>query len=236
MKAVARLEKEQLKEMGVKLGHISFIVDAINAHKAEQEFALGLKYERVEAAHPSIAFKHFERAAELGHAEAMVKTASFLLRGFNAAKINDARAFRLLQVAYEKKAKGAPYWFGVAVYHGRGCAADEKKAHEIWKADSSDMMCKVKFMTNGDRVRELQKLAESGDVEAQFRLSVYLWDTSGQEKASLPWEKRAADNGHAQAQENRAVVLAEGREALGIAKDDKEAVKWRALARAQGQV
>jgi uncharacterized protein len=79
-----------------------------------------------------------------------------------------------------------------------------------------------------------RKLAEQGNIEAEFRLGSMYFNGRGvlrnRAEAAI-WYGRAAFKGHAAAQANLGVLFANG---WGIARDDAEAVKWFRAAAEQG--
>ena len=77
-----------------------------------------------------------------------------------------------------------------------------------------------------ERIEELIKLAESGDVEAQFNLGdMYLngWGVSQNYTEAAKWYRKAAEQGFAGAQVNLGYMYNNGQ---GVAQDYSEAVKW----------
>ena len=86
-----------------------------------------------------------------------------------------------------------------------------------------------------DDLRErLQRLAASGDLNAQYDLAVLYLRGSEVERdytAAALWLERAAQNGLAQAQYNLGVMLDQG---LGLAADPAAAASWFTLAAGQG--
>src|SRR5262249_39559414 len=98
MAAVTRLDESRLERIGVKMGHVEPLQEAIRAWQVEQAFALGVQTEQ--AGDMRAAFKHYERAMQLGSADAMVKVGMFRLLGLNAAKIDVRAAFNLFSEAH----------------------------------------------------------------------------------------------------------------------------------------
>jgi TPR repeat protein len=84
--------------------------------------------------------------------------------------------------------------------------------------------------------RQLQTLARSGDAEAQFMAArMYSWGSPllrSDEKQSVFWSAKAAEQGHAEAQSNLGYFMASGR---GVEKRDIDAaVMWWTRAADQG--
>ena len=94
-----------------------------------------------------------------------------------------------------------------------------------------------------DRIAELRRRAEQGDVEAQFTLgtlysfSQILFANGGRAgpesdpAEAAKWYRLAAEKGHAMAQNNLGGMYANGR---SVPQNDAEAVKWYRLSAEQG--
>lgn len=86
-----------------------------------------------------------------------------------------------------------------------------------------------------DLLTRLQRLAEQGDSEAQIALvEAYLLGHRGAQKSdveAVKWLRRAAEQGHALAQNDLGFMYTEGR---GVTEDSVEAVKWYRKAAEQG--
>lgn len=84
--------------------------------------------------------------------------------------------------------------------------------------------------------KELQNLAEHGDVRAQYDLGV-LYDTGEgvpqDSHEAMSWYHRAAEQGEARAQYNLGLMYANGQ---GVPQDYAEGYYWITLAAAQGNV
>ncbi|HXT19997.1 MAG TPA: hypothetical protein VN923_04525 [Thermoanaerobaculia bacterium] len=78
--------------------------------------------------------------------------------------------------------------------------------------------------------------AESGDVAAQFELANRLAfggeGVAEDDAAAIPWYRKAAEQGHANAQHVLGVFYYHGR---GVRRDEAEAIKWWRRAAEQGQ-
>ena len=100
------------------------------------------------------------------------------------------------------------------------------------------------FGQDPDRIAEIRRRAEQGDVEAQFTLgtlysfSQILFANGGRAgpesdpAEAAKWYRLAAEKGHAIAQNNLGGMYAYGR---GVPQDDAEAVKWYRQAAEQGE-
>jgi len=83
-------------------------------------------------------------------------------------------------------------------------------------------------------VKSLKKLAEQGDVNAQYNLGVMYNNGTGVEqnfKEAVKWYRKAAEQGQVYAQSNLGVIYAKGQ---GVDQDFKEALKWWQKAADQG--
>ena len=75
-------------------------------------------------------------------------------------------------------------------------------------------------------IRELQILAEQGNIGAQFSLGgMYYngWGVQQDNAEAVKWYRRAAERGHEMSQYNIGAIYADGR---GVPQDELEAVKW----------
>ncbi|MCA9028839.1 MAG: sel1 repeat family protein [Planctomycetaceae bacterium] len=80
--------------------------------------------------------------------------------------------------------------------------------------------------------RQLLQLAHEGNSEAQFDLAcAYDFDIPKDHKRAVRWYRKAADQGHAEAQNLLAECLREG---VGTRKSNKEAVYWFRQSALQG--
>ena len=100
------------------------------------------------------------------------------------------------------------------------------------------------FGQDPDRIAEIRRRAEQGDVDAQFTLgtlyffSQILFANGGRvgpesdPAEAAKWYRLAAEQGHAIAQNNLGSMYAYGR---GVPQDDAKAVRWYRQAAAQGE-
>jgi TPR repeat protein len=97
----------------------------------------------------------------------------------------------------------------------------------------------VEAYYNEDRVagtKELTKLAEQGDVEAQYYLGFTYTEETGDpvdERIALKWFTRAAEQGYPSAQLLVALYYEKG---ITVVQDFVTAIKWYTLAAEQGNV
>ncbi|MDA9372117.1 sel1 repeat family protein, partial [Porticoccaceae bacterium] len=85
-----------------------------------------------------------------------------------------------------------------------------------------------------DEFLEMEALAESGDVEAQFDLALMYrngTEVPRNDKTAVKWYTKAAEQGLAKAQFNLGNMYVNGE---GITENDKTAVKWFTKAAEQG--
>ena len=85
-----------------------------------------------------------------------------------------------------------------------------------------------------DPITEIRRLAEQGDVDAQFTLGVMYDRGEGvpqDDTEAVRWYRLAADQGLVTAQYNLGVMYATGE---GVPENDAEAVRWYRLAADQG--
>jgi len=79
-----------------------------------------------------------------------------------------------------------------------------------------------------------QKMAEQGDVEAQFKLGImyqYGYGVTPDDKQAVEWYQKAAEQDYAEAQYFLGLMYADGN---GVTKDVSQAVKWYQKAADQG--
>ena len=203
------LDARQLRKLGVKQGHATALMQAITAHKAEQEFARGRKHETADgvARNMHVAFKHYQRAMELGHKEAMVRVAAFYLRGYHVVKVDLASAKSLLEKAHAMQAKGAAALLSDAIG-----SDNDVLNQQIWESDPTDPLCRAQLLllrgANESDFTDLAKVASAGDVEACFTLGKCLQNCNPpNRKKAAEFYESAARKGHATAQNHLAFLL-----------------------------
>ena len=84
---------------------------------------------------------------------------------------------------------------------------------------------------NDDAFTQYRKIAEQGDVNAQYSLAVWYHDREDM-GASLRWYKIAAEQGHVNAQYALGVIYLKGKGTVPA--HEAEAVKWFHMAAEQG--
>ena len=87
---------------------------------------------------------------------------------------------------------------------------------------------------NQQDIERLQKTAEQGDAEGQFKLGYRYHVGLGvakDESEAVLWYRKAADQGHVGAQVSLGNMYTSGD---GVPEDDREAVKWYRAAAEQG--
>ena len=86
----------------------------------------------------------------------------------------------------------------------------------------------------GDELADLQSKASAGDASAQLELSRAYYYGRGLDKdpeQALQWVKKSAENGHVEAMEGLAFLLAKGE---GVERNEETAVKWYRQAAEKG--
>jgi hypothetical protein len=94
--------------------------------------------------------------------------------------------------------------------------------------------CADRSQNHAERIKWYTKLAERGDAEAQFTLSVMFSDGRVIEKnfsEAVSWAQLAANQGHMKAQRNLGVYYLNGD---GVPQDTAESLKWIEMAGLQG--
>jgi hypothetical protein len=84
-------------------------------------------------------------------------------------------------------------------------------------------------------IPELQKQADAGDIEAQYRLGIAYQNGYGviqSDVQAVAWYRKAAEHGFAPAQNNLGYAYHHG---TGLAKDYEEAARWYRKAAEQGE-
>ena len=108
-----------------------------------------------------------------------------------------------------------------------------------WEKSNKEKCCEcgtklTNCMLNKHLQRSLleRKLIEAnkGDWFAQYKVALY-YETNQDEKSSVKWYRKAAEQGHSSAQFNLGVCYQQG---YGVEVDSKEAVKWYRKAAEQG--
>ena len=221
---------------------------------AEQEFTLGVQFERGDAGanrDMKQAFKHFERAMRLGSADAMVKVGRYYLEGFNSVRIDWPRAFQLLSEAYARKGARAAYELGHLYLNGDLCKKNLAQAKRIWATDPDCPLCQVSLLqtkrtnlSKADKaklpslLRTLEQLANGGDLQGIVELSQCYHQGLGvqqsDEKRLALLRKLANEAGFAWAQQTLAAVLWGGEEDADDDADFKAAFELCQQAANQG--
>ena len=88
----------------------------------------------------------------------------------------------------------------------------------------------------GKEMENLRRLAEQGDILAQYNLALMYYEDKGVEQnfeEAFQWIKKAANQGYAKAQYNLALMYYEGE---GVEQNFEEAFQWIKKAAEQGYV
>ncbi len=174
----------------------------------EETCQLGLKYKSNNE--PQKAFACFQKAAELGHAEAQYWLGFCYANGFGVAK-NLENAFKWLQKSADQGNADAQCGIAWCYENGIGVPQDPEKA-SVW----------------------YQKSANQSNANAQFIIGLCyangLIVAPNREKA-FEWYQKSANQGNADAQNRVGLCYKEG---LGVAKDPEKAFEWYQKSANQG--
>jgi uncharacterized protein len=158
---------------------------------------------------PGAARRHFEQAAEKGHAPASYNLALMLLNDATPGTID--RAARLLERAVEAEIPDAQHALGVLFARGRGVREDDAQAAALFR-----------------------RAAENGSIAGAVEYAIALFNGVGvakDEEGAAEYFRRAAFRGNAIAQNRLARLHVAGR---GVETDLVEAATWHLLASSQG--
>ncbi|MCX7173653.1 MAG: tetratricopeptide repeat protein [Proteobacteria bacterium] len=179
-----------------------------------------------------------ERAARRGNVDAQFKLGQMYLEGMGVAQ-DRQRARNWLQSAAEEGNREAAYLLARMYREGLGGPEDQALAdHWLYKSAlggygaAEDTLSWIKsFGHTYDKTvshEAVRRLAEDGDVEAQYQLGLRCYLGKGGEKRDLPqavkWFERAAAQGQVMAMRNLAQIL--GRGEHGLPPDPRAAKAW----------
>ncbi len=182
-----------------------------------------------------------EKAANRGNIQAQLKLGKMYLYGTGVARDPTKAAHWLNRAAIEGDSE-AQYLYAKMFQTGYGVAQNKESA-DNWLAKSAaqgytDAIRLVHFMqdmgfqleeTFYRRPAELEKLAQDGDIEAQYQLAIRCETGAyGQKKNSVSainWFKKAAEHGHVLAIRSLAQIYAKGLE--GVPADPEAARYWQ---------
>ncbi len=166
----------------------------------------------------SMAIKWFKKAAQQGHANAMVMLAGAYHFGIYGMPKNDVEAYRYCSEAAKKGNAYAQLNLGSLYMEGDGVEKDTIEAKKWFKK----------------AVENFKKSAKKGDAGSQNALGSCYQDGTGVEQnyeEAINWYQKAAEQELAAAQYNLGLCYKEG---LGVKKNEKEAEKWLQMAAAGG--
>lgn len=187
-----------------------------------------------------LAFDWRLKAADRGMVQAQLKVGRMYQDGAGTAK-DAAQALRWYRRAAAEGNAEAQYLLGRMYREGDGVAADratamswfEKAARQGYES-AIDVLQTIESLgyqvEEGwhQRLPELRKLADDGDVEAQYQLAQrYEHGAGGMKRdaaAALDWYKRAAAGGNRMAMQALGQIYAEGLD--GVARDPASAKEW----------
>ena len=204
------------------------------------------------------AIKWFLSAAERGHVDAQYHLGVCYFHGegvpkdsFTAWKwfreahknghreVTPAWLHLRLREAAERGHAEAQYEFGMCFYRGEGVPKDNAEAKKWFRqaqtrghAGAAEAL--IEIDAPKEKAEEYRKLAEWGDVQAQYQLGMCYYHGAGvpNDKAeSVKWFRKAADGGHAEALYSLGACYHNGE---GVPKNQVEALKWYRMAAEQG--
>ena len=182
-----------------------------------------------------------EKAANRGNVQAQLALGKMYLYGTGVARDPAKAAHWLNRAAIEGNSE-AQYLYAKMFQTGYGVAKNKEIA-DNWLAKSAaqgyeDAIRLLHFMedmgfqieeTFYQRPPDLEKLAQDGDIEAQYQLAIRCETGAyGQKKDSataIAWFKKAAERGHVLAMRSLAQIYAKGIE--GVPADAEAARYWQ---------
>jgi TPR repeat protein/serine/threonine protein kinase len=156
------------------------------------------------------AVRYYQKAADLGHLDAMNNLGLCYENGTGVAK-DEEEAVKWYRKAAEAGNVYGIYNLGLCYDNGTGVAKNEEEAAKWFRL-----------------------AAEQGDADAQNSIGVcyqYGMGVTKDASTAVSWYRKAADQGNAVAQRNLGDCYWKGD---GVTEDDAEAVKWFRLAAEQG--
>ena len=193
------------------------------------EKGLGVAQDNREAA------EWYRKAAEQGLAIAQHNLGIRYASGRGVIK-SESLAVEWYRKAAEQGYPQAQYNLGVMYAKGQGVAKDEGQAVQWYrKASAQGNEDAEKSLAHVEERLRLEKEAERGDAEAQYKLGeIYSTSNRGVEKdyaTAMAWFTKAAEQGHAAAQHKLGVMYSDGD---GVKRDDAKAMEWYRKAADQG--
>jgi TPR repeat protein len=198
----------------------------------------------------SEAEKSFQKAAELGYAEAQVNLAE-LFDEYTGRKNDGAKDFKKAQLWYQKAADQghgrAQYRLGLIHLDGKGVPKNPAEAMKLFPQalrNGTEDFLKALLNDLGylyergvgvkadpqESLKHYKMAADLGSAEAQYNLGSISLERKN-DKDAYKWYVMSAKQGHALAQNNLGAFYASGR---GVKKSLDEAEKWFLMAAQQG--
>ncbi|MGM9937587.1 MAG: hypothetical protein ACI38A_09595 [Candidatus Ornithomonoglobus sp.] len=209
--ADAEQKLKSLQKKGYGIEKIpSDLLKAAKQGDADAQYKLGSMYERGDGVDEDVyeAARWYRKAAENGNADAQFEMGSMYEEGGEPLTKGD----------YGE----ASIWYRKAAEQGHT---------EAWKR--LDFLRKNVYGINDD----LLHVAEQGDADAQFNLGLIYnkssFDVSGDYEEAAKWFRKAAEQGHAQAQYQLAKKYFYGN---GVQVNKDEGIKWYRKAAEQGHL
>lgn len=181
----------------------------------------------------------FRRAADENFAPAMSRLGECYLHGYGVQQ-NHHAAYSLFRKAAEQGYIPACYYTALCCYKGVGTQEDRAEGNRLLQtAVEAEHLPALEMYgailldapeTADEGVRYLTRAAEGGRSNAMFVLYSYLQDHGEEEKAEL-WLRRAAEEGHREAQCDLGhTLMQEGRSP----QEEEEALSWLQQSAEQG--
>lgn len=242
-------QKHELGNICLKLSAYVNCKAAIKYYKeeakqgnTEAQYRLGVCYYLDE--NYTEAVKLFNLSAKHGNvcAEYMLGKCYYSGKG---TKLNYSMAVELFNEAAKYNHAEAKLYLGECYYHGNGIERDIERAFKLYKQSDKDVSL-VKsteyagYCKKREHFNECRKLAEKGNIEAQYGLGKLYYDGDyydciarcDSNKEAAKWYKKAAESGYMDAQYAFAECCRNG---YGTGVDTAEAVKWYEKALHQGK-
>ena len=189
------------------------------------------------------AYEWYRKAAEQGHADSQYMVGRYLEEGWSGIAKKAYEAVQWYRKAAEQGHKDAQYNLGRCLEVGKGVAGNQAEAYQWYKkaveqgcAEAKEAVAKIEAaIKKREAFDNLVQSANNGVASAQYELAERFMNGNGVAENKIEayrWYRKAAEQGHAEAQNLVGRYLTEGWG--GIAKDEYEAVEWYRKAAEQG--
>ena len=194
----------------------------------DAQFALGLCYMNGYGLKKDTeeAIKWFQKSADLGFAEAQCMLGKCYQEGIGVSKMNLYAAEKWYKKAIESGNPEAQFRLGLCYY--------EEKLDPQNNPQYALRIGAISYSTQNREIgkKMILKSAEGGFAEAQNKIGDFHYRNYEYEEA-FNWFRKAAEQGHIEAQLSVAKCYNEGK---GVSQNPKEAVKWFKKVADQGDV